>query len=1051
MPNFAGQPTEINRMLGYLDEDDPSHVPVGMASLCRNCDFSYTSVKTRNGVNLTMAGKYKSPVTGIFGTVYTPQTDAPADVMFQLPVIAQLKGLGGTQGTLQYESPLGTGRMNEFAYNALFKPPVSSHALGSQAYNRLYNSWSNLINPLSMCSVLDLKTKTIDPYGQKPFGWAWIALTAVLANEMATPSQIQNGSTVSVGNGHTYQAQNNGVTGPVQPIWPLTEGGIIVEVLSPAQIAAGLTPVTWKELTMVLANRVPPPIAPALTRDGGAGGFAANRDVYIVTTFINGIGETIASVSSKLVNTVANDAVQVAIPALASLPGWVQGLQAPYAITGAQVYESDVATSAAAPPLTDYQSVAGGPYALGSVVTVTNTSSSGIYSPTINYARITPGMIPNPVVSPAIARDSTAGAFPAGRDVYIAQTYINANGETQIGPTDNSIVDTQLNDAITVTILGLDGYILTGVNIYEADVPTGTPAPNPDQFALVGTFQPGATATVTAAASGPPAPLANTTGPGGNIAADTPAGGLNATQGYRYAVCSFQNRNGSNSGITSGSVVQYIVDEDGFELALFNVATGPLNISKRLIGFAVADGVPAGPYGFLAQSQVSDGIQVLASVINDNVTTQTVVNFTDDQLLAAIASGDQLTSYFDTIWPYQCVDLYYSASTNRFFQTGMPGLSSSHAVSQAGDAETYQGSTCIITVGEDDGERCICVREFTNGTIFSLRERSGFIISPSSANPIEWNVQRQWSKFGPCGPRAVDVAGDFLIFIHRSGVYRYSSNPDAEGEPTGTPVLLTKEIPYWWQTINWAAQQTIWCTIDVEKRVVRCGFPINGSAVPNQELTISYVEGWNYPIHFSTYSGKMIAVDACRKISINDIAAFCAARIERALPAPPQPPHGVDGVEQTGGDYYQSQFLYGSSGPDGSVQAITPGVYFDNGAGIDWHYRSVSTGAMQSLSKFEGFNLNARGNGSINATALSGRDMLTDWTPGAPTTRAIKMRPFTLDPGQSAGISRFAESRVNEHWMIEFDNGRVPGAWCELKDLVTYTIPMYNARDGGEG
>ena len=1017
-------------MLGLMDEDDPTNLPTGVASLARNTDYTYTSAKTRNGVNLTMQGKYKSPVTGLFGCIYTPVSDAPADVMFQLPVIAQLKGLGGTQGSLQYESPLGTGRMNEIDYSALFTPPASSHALGSQAYNRLYNSWSNLITPLSRCSVLDLKTKTLDPYGQKPFGWAWIANTACLVGEMATPSQIQNGSTVSVGNGHTYRCTVAGVTGATQPIWPLAENGTVVD--------GG---VTWEEYTMVLANRIPQPAAPTLARNAGTGAFPAGQDVYIVITLLNPQGETIASASSVLVNTNLNDAVNAPIPALASFPGWVQGLVAPYNVIAANVYEMDVPTGSEPPPLTEYQQVGGGPFGLGTTVIVTGTATTLIYPPTVNGARITPGQVPNPIVSPTVSRDPTAGTFPAGRDVWVRMTYTNATGETEVGPS-NSIINTQLNDAVQVAVVGLTGYTLTGVNLYEADVPTGTAEPDPSLYALVGSYQPGETATIIASAAGAPAPTSNGTGPGGNIAADTEFGGLNATQGYRYAVPAFKNRNGSISGVTSGAVVGYIVDEDGWELAVFNVAPGPSNVSARLIGFTVADGVPAGPFGYLSQSQVSDGVQTLASVINDNLTTQSVVNFTDDQLLAAIASGDQLTSYFDTIWPYPCVDLYYSPSTNRFFQTGVPGLASSHIVSQAGDAETYQGSTCVVTVAEDDGERCICVREFTNGTIFSLRERSGFILSPSAANPIQWNAQRQWSKVGPCGPRAVDVAGDFLIFVHRSGIYKYES---------GEPERLTKEIPYWWQTINWAAQETIWCSIDLEKHIVRCGFPVNGSPVPNQELTISFIEGWNYPIHFSTYSGKMIAVDDCRKISVNDVAAFCGCRIERALPPPPNPPSGVNGIEQLGGDYYQSQFIYGDSAADGGVQAVTPGTYSDNAAGIDWHYRTVSTGAMQALSKCEGFNLNARGEGSINPTFLSGRDILTDLTPGSPTTRAIKMRPFDLSPNQSAGISRNCESRVNEHWMLEFDNGKVPGAWCELKNLVVYTIPMYSGRDGSEG
>lgn len=1008
-------------MLGYMDEDDPTNLPVGVASLARNCDFTYTSVRTRNGINLTMQGVNKSPVSGLMGLIYTPPNDV--DAMFQLPIMFDFAG------AMQFESPLGSGRMNAFSYSSLFTPPFNAHMLGSQAYNRAYTSFSNLITPLSRCSVLDLKTKNIDPYGQKPFGWAWIKNTPVLVGEMATPSQIQNDVTVSVGNGHTYRCIVPGTTDPAnQPAWPLTEGAVFAD--GTAQ---------WQEFTMVLANRIPQPSAPTLTRNAGTGAFPAGQDVYILITLLNPKGETIASAASVLVNTNANDAVDVAVPALASFPGWVQGLMAPYNILSANVYEFDVATGSEPPPLTEYQKV--GNFALGSTATVTTTASSAIFPPARNGARITPGMVPNPIVAPPLTRETGAGTFPAGRDVWVRQTYSNNTGETQLGPS-ISILDTQANDAIQVEIDGLTDYTLQSVNIYEADVPHGHAEPDATQYAMVGAFQPGDTATISSSAIGPPAPTVNGTGPGGNIVADQPFGGLNDTQGYRYAVPAFQNRNGSISGITSGAVVQYIVDEDGWELAVFNVAPGPLNIDKRLIGFAVADGVPAGPFGYLSQSQISDGIQILATVIPDNTTTQTVVNFTDDQLLAAITSGDQLTSYFDTIWPEPCVDLYYSPSTNRFFQTGIPGFASSHFVSQAGDAETYQGSTCEVIVGEDDGERCICVREFTNGTIFSLRERSGFILTPSTANPVDWNAQRQWSKVGPCGPRAVDVAGDFLIFVHRSGIYKYES---------GEPELISKENPYWWDTVNWAAQQTIWCVIDAEKRVVRIGLPTGNSTVPNQEYAISYVEGWNYPIHFSTYSGKMIAVDACRKVSINDIAAFCAARIERALPIPPDPPQGVTGIQQTGGGFYQSQFVYGSSAPDGSVQAITPGIYSDNGSGIDWQYRTVSAGAMQALSKCEGFNLNARGLGSINWQFLAGRDMPTDWTPGSPMTRAVIGRPFDLSPNQSAGISRNVESRVNEHWMLEFSNGKIPGTWCELKWLGIYVIPMFAARDGSEG
>jgi hypothetical protein len=1026
MATFAGQRVTFSRFLGYMDEDDPTNLPSGVASLARNTDYTYTSARTRAGINKTMQALYQSPISGLMGLIYTPENDSEAG--FQLPILSQLRGQAG-RGTMQYESPVGSGRMLEFVYNSLFTPPQNAHMLGSQAYNRAYTSWSNLITPASRCSVLDLKTKNIDPYGQKPFGWAWIANTACLVGEMAGPSTIEDGVTVAAPNGHTYRCIVAGTTGAVQPAWPTTEGAVVVDGT-----------VHWEELTMVLANRLPQPSMPNIVAVSPTGGFPPGLDVYLVMTLLNAQGETIASLPAKVTNTFNLESIHVQLPALADLPGWVQTLVYPYNVNGINLYEADVATGSDQPPLTEYQLLGGGPYAPGVTVFVNSSATSGIAPPTRNSARITPGMVPDPTTSPVVTRITAGGTFPVGRDVYVRMTYTNTNGETLPGPA-NSIINTQLNDAVQVLVEGLKGYTLAGVSLYEADVPTGANEPNAAEFALVGTYQPGQTATITATAFGNPPPTSNTTGTGGNIAADSDTGGPNDTQGYRYAVPAFKNRNGSISGITENAIVKYIVDENGWELAAFNVAVGPLNVEERIIGFSIADATEAGPFGFMAKSGIIGGIQVLKTVIEDNVTTSALVNFTDDQLDGAIAAGDSLTSYLDTIWPYPCVDLYYSPSLNRFFQTGVPGFASSHLVSQAGDAETYQGSTCEIKVGQDDGERCICVREFTNGTIFSLRERSGFILSPSSANPQDWKAQRQWSKVGPCGPRAVDVAGDFMIFIHRSGIYRYDQ---------GEPELISKENPYWWKTINWDAQETIWCVIDVEKRVVRCGFPTGNSAVPNQEYAIHYVEGWAYPIHFSTYSGKMIAVDACRKVSINDVAAFCAARIERALPLPPYPAQGVDGLDTLGGDFYQSQFVYGSSAADGAVHAITPGTYNDNGAGIDWHYRTVSAGAMQTLSKCEGFNLNARGNGPINATFLSGRDMRTDWTPAPDTTRQVKARPFDLSPNQSAGISRMVESRVNEHWVLEFDNGKQPDVWAELKYLDSYLIPMYSGREAGE-
>ena len=61
------------------------------------------------------------------------------------------------------------------------------------------------------------------------------------------------------------------------------------------------------------------------------------------------------------------------------------------------------------------------------------------------------------------------------------------------------LIDTVLDDAVQVPIPSTL-YQITGVNLYEADVATGAPPPATNSYALVGSFQPLTTATITASA-----------------------------------------------------------------------------------------------------------------------------------------------------------------------------------------------------------------------------------------------------------------------------------------------------------------------------------------------------------------------------------------------------------------------------------------------------------------------------------------------------------------------------------------------------------------------
>ena len=241
-----------------------------------------------------------------------------------------------------------------------------------------------------------------------------------------------------------------------------------------------------------------------------------------------------------------------------------------------------------------------------------------------------------------------------------------------------------------------------------------------------------------------------------------------------------------------------------------------------------------------------------------------------------------------------------------------------------------------IQVANGNGQRCICAREF-QGTLFSLKERSGFTISPTATDPSTWSVQQRWEGVGPCGPRAVCVTNEFLFFVHRSGAYAYAPS---ESEPK----LLTKEIPTLWQSINWDYQHVIWCCADEENKEIRIGVPMGCSTVPNQCLTMNYMEGLTGPIHFSQYAGREVAMGAARKWSLDDIAGSVAIRCERQLPGNASPY----------GALRQSQVLIGSSAPDGTVQMVATGVYNDNGCGIACQYETTSTQDLMAISMLGG-------------------------------------------------------------------------------------------------
>lgn len=1013
----ASTSSDFARWLGLVDQDDPTNLPAGCAAVCRNARFSLTGVETRWGLKTAIQGLNQAPVTGLLGCAYTPESASQS--YFQAPILFDM------DGALQLENPVGSGR-TVVIQDSLVTLPSAAHMIGTQTYNRAWMAFSNLLTPSSPMAVYDLFSQTLNPYGMKPVGFGWYAGGHVLVGDVTTPSILVDGVTVEQGNGHTYRATTAGTMGQVQPIWPTDENATVND-----------NGVIWEEYTPVLANRLPPPVGFQPVHDFGGGTFPANQDVYVIISFVNGVGESLTTPEAlSLTTLLVNEAVRVDLPNLSlPTPGWISTLKAPYLPTAINIYEASVPTGNPAPAQSTFQLAGSVSVGTGTFL-ITHDATSGIFPPTSNTARITGGMLPPPVVAPTVTRDSGGGTFPVGRDVYTLQTYLNATGETTAGPA-SSVLDTQLNDAVQISVEGLATYEITGINLYEADVPTGADAPPSTLFALVGTFQPGDTATISATAAGPSPPVTNTTGTAGNIAADT----LNSfgVYGQRYAVVAYQNSLGTISGIRISAVTGYVVDESGFEIAMFNVPTGPSNIVARVIGFTVANGTNAGPFYSIPTDTVSNGIPMTSTIINDNTSSSGIFNFTDTFLIGSLGVNN-ITDRLQVIEPNPCIDIYFSPSTSRLFQTGVPGTYSGHWASLALDVESYYGADkSKIAIGNDDGERAICVREYRN-SLFSFRERSAFSLSASTGDPATWSASQIWSKVGPCGPRAIDVCGEFIVFVHSSGIYRYEAD---------YPELVTKEIPRFWSTINWKAQQTIWCAIDVEQHEIHFGFPVNGSPIPNQKLTLNYEEGWNNPLLWGRVSGKEATIEQARKYSVDDVAGFVGLRIYRTVPDVPDPMEGPLGISQATVRNTISQMMFTSSGPDGTVQAVQPGIYNDNGDGIDFQYETTSVGAMQALSHLQGANFNVRGYGLLYASFIPGARMVTDWRPGDKPFE-VKLRPLELELVPTKGITRMAPSRTNEKWRLRLTNGKVADNWCAIKEAIVFTSPMFSGREVNE-
>lgn len=487
----------------------------------------------------------------------------------------------------------------------------------------------------------------------------------------------------------------------------------------------------------------------------------------------------------------------------------------------------------------------------------------------------------------------------------------------------------------------------------------------------------------------------------------------NICTGTRYMVILYQTRSGYIQGMDDGGPIPVTINTQNQSITVSKIPIGPPNTIRRIVCFTLPGDFSGGRYFYIPVNDTRSGVTETSTVIQNNTQTTATFNFDDDYLESSVP----VTDYFRKTKVPPAMDIYFAESLNRMiYQTNL--YPSGFMVSLPGDFESVYADTGLVQVAQDNGQRAIAWREY-KGTQYALKERSGHVVTENPNDPATWNVRKRWDKKGPAGPRAVDVGASFMFFAHRSGPQMFTGD---------LPIFVGEEIVKLWRRINWQYRHLIWVHIDEEQYEVRIGVPFDDSTICNKVFTVNFLKGWDPPIHWSPIAGKLVASPNSRKWSLDDIPATQAIRLERDLTNyPPVQPQDQDVIER---DTLHTQLLLASSAPDGLVNMITPGVYNDNGAGIDQGYDTSYTSTTTGLIwQATGVTLTARGDGDLLVRLMRSRND-KDGIDISPKNFSLKQTLEDL----GAGVAGQSSNRFR----LRFSNGKKADSFFEVMKATIY-------------
>jgi hypothetical protein len=353
------------------------------------------------------------------------------------------------------------------------------------------------------------------------------------------------------------------------------------------------------------------------------------------------------------------------------------------------------------------------------------------------------------------------------------------------------------------------------------------------------------------------------------------------------------------------------------------------------------------------------------------------------------------------------------------FPTAQPYNTSLVRASFADDPESYDGVTGFLNVDENDGQTvraAFLLRE----RLYFVKDRSLHVTQDDGVNePASWTINEVSDAVGTPSVQGVDVGEDWAVIAGRAGMYLFDG---------GEPIKISQEIQPLWDTINWAAGQTLWVRVDTRNKRILCGVPTGAATSPNLILMMDYRSLSNAgeiealgSVLFSTLSGKLYAVGRCRKWCPWYITANSCTLAERS-----------DGTAQV----FLGNGLVSGAG-NGKIYQLSDTQFSDDGAAINSYYTTyffLSNELEQQLQVrahrklFAYLAVYVEGAGNLNLTAFVDNEAFPTALPplplSSPGPKDLEL-PINL-LGERAAFQLGTDS---------------PGAWFKLERFVPSLLP----------